>query len=78
MKIHEVPDQLKIYDMRVSSGSIFKISGSQKKAIITAQSQFVELENGDVINKSFIVEFKLNFDATRENVVKNKNLLVKI
>lgn len=78
MKIHEVPELLKIYTMKVTGGSSFQVNGEQKLNIMDSPSQFVQLQNGDTINKSFIIEFKLDFEATRENVVKNQNSITKV
>ena len=68
MKLNEVPEQYRLYTVCMSNGSRHLVSGNTKKAIMEAKSSWVEITGGNLLNKNFIVEFKLNIDATKENV----------
>lgn len=78
MKLKDVPEQLKIYTVKLSTGSEYTVTGEVKGAILNAKTNFIELETGNVINKSFIVEIKVNPDETRQNVLANRNALIKL
>lgn len=73
MNINEVPEQYKVYTVIMSNRSEYEITGVQKESIVNAPTQWVDLPNGTSINKSFAIEFKLNIDATRENVRAHTN-----
>lgn len=81
MKLSEVSELYKIYMVKMSNGDKYKITGMEKAALISMDTQFAELKSGSTINKSFVVNIDLDTDATRENVQKNaetiKNLIVK-
>lgn len=68
MKLSEVPEQYRIYIVCMSNGSRHQVNGTTKKAIMDVKTSWVELPNGNLLNKNFIVEFKLNIEATKENV----------
>lgn len=80
MKLSDVPEYYKIYTLAMSNGSKYEINGTQKTSIMEATTAWIELQNGTVINKSFLVEMKLNKDETRENVQEHakeiKNALI--
>lgn len=76
MKITEVPEEYKVYTLRMSNKDEFEITGTQKVALMRSKDQFVELANGNIINKSFILDVVLNNEATRNNVQKNKPKLL--
>lgn len=82
MNIFECPEKYRIYNASMSNGSRHEITGETKRAIMDSKTAWIELPNGSLINKNFIVEFKLNVDRTRENVQKHseeiKNSIVKI
>ncbi len=68
MKLSECPELYKIYKVVMSNDSSYKITGNVKKAIMEAKSSWVELPDGNLINKNFVVEFKLDMEDTRDNV----------
>lgn len=73
MKISELPEDFKRYILVVSSGSRYPVTGFQKTTIIDSRNTFVELPDGSTINKAFIVEFKIDIEATKDFVEKNKD-----
>lgn len=73
MRLSEVPENLKKYNIRLSNGTEHLISGKVKELIMSSKTNFIELPNGNVINKSFIVEIKVNLEETRENVLVNSS-----
>lgn len=78
MKLSEVPEALKVYVIKMSSGSEYFIDGKVKSLIMEAKTNFIELESGSVINKAFITEIRIDRDETRQNVVKNQNSITKV
>jgi len=72
MKISEVPEKYKIYDIHLSNKDTFSITGEQKIALLKSKNSFVELQDGAIINKNFIVDMMLNIDETRDSVIKHK------
>jgi hypothetical protein len=75
MKISEFPEDFKLYILVLSNKSEYKVTGKQKEAIINSNSNFAQLPNGSVINKAFIIEFKLDFEETKAFIEKNKGKL---
>jgi len=71
MKISELPEKYKIYILIMSSKSEYEVNGEQKLNIVNAPTNWVELPNGSMINKSFGIEFKLDYEKTKENVQEN-------
>lgn len=67
MKLSECPELYKIYVVKVTNGDKFVINGEQKKSIFESKNNLVEL--GDKgFNKSHIVSWSVDMEATRENV----------
>ncbi len=79
MKFDELEPKYQRYIMRLSDKTEFIITGEEKNGITLSPSQFVELKNGEVINKSFIVSIKKDYERTRQDLAKLpstvKNLL---
>lgn len=65
-KIYDLPDSLKYYNVKMSDGSSFPISATEKIGLLNAKGQYVELATGEIINKSFIVTIKLNKEKTQQ------------
>lgn len=78
MRLSELSEDFKQYTLTTSKGSEYIVSGTTRLNILKSKNNFIELGNGNTINKAFIVEFKLNIEATRDFVEKNKNSLIKI
>ncbi len=76
MKISEVPEEYKMYVFTLSNKKEYLVSGKVKQNILNSQSNLVELGNGGGFNKAFVVSWDINFEATRENVIKNKPKLL--
>ena len=76
MKISDLSEDFKQYILVLSNGSVYKLNGKQKETIVNSHHGFATLPNGSVINKSFIVEFKLDFEETKDFISKNKNKLL--
>lgn len=77
MNISQLSEDYKQYILVLSNGSEYKLNGKQKETIVNSVFGFATLPNGSVINKSFIVEFKLNMEETRDFVSKNKDKIIK-
>jgi hypothetical protein len=71
MKLSEVPEQYKIYTLVMSSKTEYEVNGVQKLNIINAPTNWVELPNGSTINKAFGIEFRLDYEKTKENIREN-------
>lgn len=71
MNIKECPEIYKIYNLNLSNGKKIVITGEQKKKIFYGSNNLVELENGQGFNKSFIINWEIDMEATRLNVQKN-------
>lgn len=82
MRLNEVPEQYKIYTIYMTSRSEYQIDGITKQNIMNAVGQWVELGNGTSLNKSYIIEIKLNKEETRTFVLQHqdeiKNSIVKL
>jgi hypothetical protein len=76
MTIEDLPEDFKQYKMVLSNGSSYIINGETKKNILNSRHNFIELKNGTVINKSFIVEISLSIEETKDFYYKNKEKLV--
>ncbi len=77
MKLSELPEDFKKYTLILSNKSEYQVTGKQKEIITKNNSGFVELPNGSIINKAFIIEFKLDIDETRNFVTNNKDKIIK-
>lgn len=72
MNIIECPEKYKQYRLTMSNKSEYIVDGETKKNIVDSKGSWVELKDGSIINKSFIVEFKLDFNETKSVVFKNR------
>lgn len=68
--IRQLPEKYKIYTLKLSSGDELEVKGELKEKIFMSQAQFVELPDGNIINKSFIVSFLLDIEKTKEKFLK--------
>lgn len=83
LTIFHLPENMKEYELVMSDKSTYLISSIEKAGILRSKSQFIELRSGEVINKAFIVVFRLNREGTRKNFyelpeTKRKQLAEKI
>ena len=76
MKLSECPEQYKIYIFKISNGDKFKLTGEQKAKLFAQSNNMVELD-GKGFNKAHIVSWVLDYEATRENVLKHKEQIEK-
>jgi len=56
--------------LELSNKSIYEIDGATKENIIGSKSQYLELKNGTVVNKAFIVEIRYSHDLTNKFLTK--------
>ena len=77
MNASELPEECKYYMMVLSNQSEYLVNGKQKEAITNSVGSFVELGNGSVINKAYIVEFKLDYQETKDYFAENKDHILK-
>lgn len=66
MKVADLPEKYKYYFLILSNNWECRINGTTKQSILASKSSFVELEDGNCINKSFIVQFKLDIRGTTD------------
>ena len=78
MKLLELPENFKQYILILNNGSEYKIDGDIKEKILNSHNNFIQLPNGSVIMKSYIIEIKLNISETKDYYEENKNKLTKI
>ena len=83
LTIYDLPEHMKVYQVVMNDKSSYDVSAKEKEAILKSKTQFVELRSGEVINKSYIVVFKLNKNKTQQNYVemdfsKQKQLVERI
>ena len=76
MRIDELPEEFKQYMMILSNDSQYLVNGKQKEVIINSSFSFATLPNGSVINKAFIVEFKLDIQATKDYFEENRDRIL--
>lgn len=69
MKFQDVPLEKQMYTLVLMNKSEYQISGITKEAIMNSPSQFVQLERGDVINKSYIAEITANREQTKSKLL---------
>ena len=81
MKISEVPEEYKIYTIHMSDKYEVDIKGSTKENIEKVPNGYIRLENGDILNKAFIIRITLNLEETKDNVLSHadeiKNAITK-
>ena len=65
-RVSDIPEEYKIYTIFLSNKHEYRIGGITKKNIMSSNSQFVELDNGEIINKSFIVNILFEKQATKD------------
>ena len=70
MKIIDLPEDKKIYLIHLSNKNTYKINGEEKEAILNSETQFLQLQDGSVINKSFIVDITLSRELTQDSYLK--------
>jgi|GEM_PF-3376487 len=68
MKITEVPEQYKVYNLKLSDGKIIQLTGTEKQNVFNSTSNMVQLKNGGGFNKAFIVSWEVDIEETRKNV----------
>jgi hypothetical protein len=73
MTIDELPERYKYYTLKVSNDEKFTIDGVQKVDIMSSSDQFIEMPNGDIINKSFVVSIVLDAETTRDRFQRDKD-----
>lgn len=76
MKITDLPEKYKMYTLVMSNKSEYEITGTQKENIMKSDTKWIELPNGEVINKFFCMEIRLNNDRTRDYVAEHHDELV--
>lgn len=62
----ELPERYKYYFIVLSNKWEHLINGETKKNILMSKSQFIELEDGNCVNKSYIVQFKFDSITTTD------------
>ena len=78
MKISELPEKYKIYKINMSSKNSYFIDGSMLENILNSQGTFFRLPDGTGFNKSFLIDWSLDIEQTRQKVGENKEELLKI
>lgn len=55
-KASDLPVSFRYYTLQMSSKGTYSISGEEVRQIMEADTNFVQLKSGHIINKAFIVE----------------------
>ncbi len=66
MKLYELPEQYKQYEIVRRDGKHFRISGELKQKIVRSQSQFFELPDGSIVNRVDIVGIDFDREDTKD------------
>ena len=66
MRTQDLPDRYKLFVVHLSNGHNYTINGEAKKIVLSSPKNFVELPDGSVINKSFIIDIKLDKLQTKD------------
>jgi hypothetical protein len=70
MKITDLTEDKKIYLIHLSNRNTYKVNGVEKDAILNSDTQFIQLPDGSVINRSFIIDITLDRELTKDNYKK--------
>lgn len=72
-KVTDLPEELRIYTLTMSNKAEYQVTGREKNSIMSADTNFIELSSGHIINKAFIVDIfwdkKLTVERYREKHV---------
>lgn len=69
-KTQDLPEDYKHYLVTMSDKTQHMITGRQKVAIMQSPSQFIELQDGTIINKAHIVSIDFLKDKTKDEFKK--------
>ena len=72
MTINDVPEKYKIYTIFMSNKDTYKMSGEELSAMDNSPSPIIKFKNGEGFNRTFIVNWKIDIEATKENVRENQ------
>lgn len=64
--VADLPEDVKQYELVMTDKNRIIINGSQKKNLLQANVQFVELKDGTVINKAHIVGIYFEARSTKD------------
>lgn len=70
-KVADLPEALRVYTLTMSNKAEYQISGEEKEAIMSVDTNFVQLRSGHIINKAFIVDIFWDKKATIAHYRKN-------
>jgi hypothetical protein len=78
MKLSEVPSEYKVFNLNMSNGKTHAVTGEQLNKILDPkyENNIFMLGENEGINKNHIVDWSINKEWTRENVIKNKAKLL--
>jgi hypothetical protein len=76
MKISDLPEEFKIYKVYLSNDEVIYLNGKQLQVVLNAKVNLIRLPDGSGINKNFIVNWKIDFEKTREYVKENQNKII--
>lgn len=76
MKIKDLPEQYRMYKLVMSNKSEYFVTGTQMKAIMESETSWVRLSDGSTINKSFGIEFKLDYERTTEYAYEHRKKIL--
>lgn len=66
MKAQDLPEEYKQYELVLTDKSKYTITGAQKERILRSPNNFIELANGTLINKVYIVAIRFEKQETVE------------
>jgi predicted nucleic acid-binding protein len=65
-RVSDLPEENKFYRLVLSNKANYSITGQQKNYILNSTKTFIELSDGSIINKSFILEIYLDKEMTKK------------
>jgi hypothetical protein len=76
MKITDLPEELKIYKVFLSNNEVVYLNGKQLAVVLNAKVNLIRLPDGSGINKNFIVNWKVDFEKTKDYFKENQNKII--
>ena len=76
MKLSELDNKFKIFEVKVVSGDSYFLDGEKLETILKSSQEYFLFPNGEGFRKTSISNWVIHMEKTRENVIKNKPKLL--
>lgn len=77
MKLKDVPNEYKVYTVIMSNKDTYILTHLNLMAMIESEQTFIQMPNEEGFNKNFVVNWKINIEETKNNVLEHKDELTK-